>query len=50
MKSVINMKNTSNLKVANNIWLMYFNEVLFQAELITEKERNRMAIKIKDNE
>ena len=28
--------------MANLIWMNYFNEYLFQKNLITEKERNRM--------
>ena len=32
--------------VAKHIWLMYYNEFLFQQGVITEDARNRMKIKI----
>ncbi len=33
-------------RVAQRIWLDYYNEVLFQQGIITEDARNRMKIKI----
>jgi hypothetical protein len=33
-------------RVAKHIWLMYYNEYLFQQGIITEDARNRMKIKI----
>ena len=33
-------------RVAKHIWLMYYNEFLFQQGVITEDARNRMKIKI----
>ena len=34
----------ANLKqaAANEIWLSYFNQVLFEKNIITESERNKM--------
>jgi len=39
-----------NLKkqMAESIWLGYFNRVLFERGVITEAERNKMALKIED--
>ena len=33
-------------RVAKHIWLMYYNDYLFQQGVITEDARNRMKIKI----
>lgn len=33
-------------QAAAEIWLRYFNDCLFQRGLITERERNRMVMKI----
>lgn len=33
-------------QAAAEIWLHYFNDCLFQQGLITERERNRMTVKI----
>lgn len=33
-------------QAAAEIWLHYFNDCLFQQGLITERERNRMVVKI----
>ena len=33
-------------RVAKHIWLMYYNEYLFQQGVITEDARSRMKIKI----
>lgn len=35
------------LQVTESIWLAYFNQVLFEKQLISEKERNQMALLIK---
>ena len=32
--------------VASRTWLHYYNQVLFERGLITERERNKMALKI----
>ena len=34
-------------KVTDELWLMYFNDALFELGIITETERNRMIFKIK---
>ena len=34
---------------AKNIWLNYFNNVLYENGIITEEERNRMIILINKN-
>lgn len=31
---------------ASKIWLFYYNRVLYEKGIITERERNRMALKI----
>ena len=36
------MQNTHKHPTAEEIWLNYFNEYLFQKRLITEVERNKM--------
>ncbi|MBP1736241.1 MAG: hypothetical protein H6Q60_122 [Oscillospiraceae bacterium] len=33
--------------VAEEVWLLYFNQTLFERGLITEQERNRMVQRIK---
>ena len=33
-------------ETAAKIWLSYYNRVLFEKGIITERERNRMALKI----
>jgi len=33
-------------QAAEQIWLAYFNRVLFEKGIITESERNKMALKI----
>lgn len=33
-------------RLAEQIWLAYFNQILFEKGIITEKERNKMALKI----
>lgn len=33
-------------EIAAQIWLSYYNRVLFEAGIITEEERNKMEIKI----
>lgn len=35
-------------KMAEQIWLHYFNRVLFEKGLITERERNRMTQRIEN--
>ncbi len=37
----------SRKEVTREIWLLYFNQYLFKAGLITETERNKMILKIK---
>ena len=32
--------------IANEIWLIYFNQVLYSKAIITEKEKNKMILKI----
>lgn len=32
--------------VCEQLWLLYYNQVLFEAGLISERERNRMANRI----
>ena len=34
------------IRVAKHIWLVYYNDYLFQQGVITEDVRNRMKIKI----
>ena len=34
--------------MAEQLWLMYFNTYLYEHDIITEKERNLMAIQIKN--
>lgn len=43
------MKSTKQ-SVAERIWLHYFNRCLFEKGLITENERNRMAVKINNRQ
>lgn len=43
------MKNTKQA-AAERIWLHYFNRFLFEKGLITESERNRMAVKINNRQ
>lgn len=33
-------------EMAAQIWLSYYNRVLYEKGIITERERNRMALKI----
>jgi len=33
-------------QTAEKIWLHYFNDVLFQKGVISERDRNKMALKI----
>lgn len=33
-------------EMAARIWLSYYNQVLYEKGIITERERNRMALKI----
>lgn len=33
-------------EMAARIWLSYYNRVLYEKGIITERERNRMALKI----
>lgn len=33
-------------QTVEKVWLHYFNEVLYERNIITERERNRMAMKI----
>lgn len=37
---------TREKRVAEDLWLSYFNRYLFEQGLITEQERNRMVAKI----
>ncbi len=41
-KSTIQQKRD----LAGRLWLSYYNRVLYEKGLITEQERNRMALKI----
>ncbi len=43
----MNNKEISDQKTIEELWLLYFNTVLFKAGLISETERNRMTYKIK---
>lgn len=43
----MNSKEILNQKAVETLWLLYFNNALFEAGLITETERNRMTYKIK---
>jgi len=40
------LKNGSKKCIAEQIWLGYFNQVLFERGLISEADRNSMALKI----
>ena len=35
-------------QTAEKIWLHYFNDVLFQQGVISERDRNKMALKIEN--
>ena len=37
-------------KVAENIWLNYYNDYLFQMGVIDEKHRNKMRLKIMEQQ
>ena len=41
-------KAQQRIKLAEELWLNYFNRVLFEEGLITESERNRMTNLIAD--
>lgn len=38
--------NTQKKQEAARIWLSYYNRVLYEKGIITERERNRMELKI----
>ena len=40
------MPEQAKKELAEQLWLSYYNQVLFEAGLITETERNRMKNKI----
>lgn len=40
----------SRKHLAEQLWLGYFNQILFQEGIITEQERNKMALKIQGYE
>ena len=40
------MRAMSKEEVARQIWLNYFNQTLYEKGLITEQERNKMALLI----
>lgn len=40
------LKVTMTKLMAEQVWLRYFNEYLFQRKLISEKDRNRMILLI----
>ncbi len=47
MKKAIKLTNEEQRKrMAQWIWLDYYNELLFQKGIITEDARNRMKVKI----
>lgn len=35
-------------ELGNRLWLTYYNETLCEKGLITEEQRNKMSLKIKD--
>lgn len=39
-------KSQQRQDLAGQLWLSYYNRVLYEKGIITEKERNRMALKI----
>lgn len=49
LEVIILTKNTAASQkqvMAEQAWLNYFNKVLFEKGLITERERNKMVLKI----
>ena len=38
--------DTQRKQAAEKIWLHYFNDVLYKQGIISERDRNRMALKI----
>lgn len=45
----MNNKNSKS-KMAEQIWLLFFNQVLFEKGIITEAERNKMVLKIEQRD
>lgn len=43
------LKSTEKEQTAKQIWLLYFNKILFEKGIITEKEHNLMKIKIQSS-
>ena len=43
-------KNASKQKMAEKIWLGYFNEYLFEQGLIDEKTRNKLRVRIESEQ
>lgn len=44
--SSVQVYNDQKKTIAEQIWLQYYNQVLFERGVITEEERNRMANRI----
>lgn len=46
MQEKNNKQNQQCRQVAEELWLNYYNNVLYERNIITEQERNRMSILI----
>lgn len=42
----MNTRTTNKNQTAETIWLLYYNQILFERGIISESERNRMKNKI----
>ena len=47
-KSVLGIAEQKKQAVLEQLWLTYYNDTLFAKGLITEEQRNKMRLKIKN--
>lgn len=48
MKNQSRMKTQTRQTVSEQLWLTYFNDALYARGIITEDQRNKMRVKIKN--